>query len=318
MVRSYKHKDLKILFAESGNSCAFPGCDFKIVENKKILIGEICHISAYDKDGPRYDENVNEKNAEDNLILLCPTHHTLVDIDISTYTIDVLKEMKEKNTKKHKSQPYEVSQELLNMINIAMISNEYSLKRLTNFLQIYKDLNDSKTKKRGYEFLKQLINNIIIPPDDNEINHILEFVFGEIKNFPEPEKNELLVSLFEKIPDGSCQIFIQSKIDHIKQIIEKNDRNGIRLFRFLNKSNTEILDFIIDYASARYNADDFNTFLVTNFSNKLNELAKNESLFLEYEYKIWKKFQEVEKTYNNTNHYRNIERLVNKFIETNL
>jgi nucleoside phosphorylase len=56
----------------------------------------LCHIHAASPGGPRYDPKQSdaERNEAENLIILCPTHHSLVDQDSSTYTADALRTMK--------------------------------------------------------------------------------------------------------------------------------------------------------------------------------------------------------------------------------
>ena len=95
-----QRKDIKIptlkkLFALSGNICAFPGCNEKIVDDNEVVMGVICHIEAAKKGGPRYSEKSDDEKRRslDNLILLCPNHHRRIDIDPS-YTGDSLKKMK--------------------------------------------------------------------------------------------------------------------------------------------------------------------------------------------------------------------------------
>jgi hypothetical protein len=91
--------ELKILFAKSGNLCAFPNCQTPIIasegdENKPLA--EMAHIIAYEDDGPRSDPKIpiKERNKASNLILFCPTHHTLVDKFEYQYNVNVLREMK--------------------------------------------------------------------------------------------------------------------------------------------------------------------------------------------------------------------------------
>jgi hypothetical protein len=86
---------VKRLFALSGNRCAFPGCNVDIVQGKAIA-GNICHIKAAQPGGPRYDPEQTSAERHDyaNLILLCPTHHSVVDNDLEAYTVDRLSKMK--------------------------------------------------------------------------------------------------------------------------------------------------------------------------------------------------------------------------------
>lgn len=94
--RAISPKVLRVLYARSGNRCAFPGCDLPIFEDDNQLTGECCHIEAYSKEGPRYNDVLSDDkcNGYDNLILLCSRHHKIVDADYHTYTVEYLKEMK--------------------------------------------------------------------------------------------------------------------------------------------------------------------------------------------------------------------------------
>ena len=60
------------------------------------MIGEVCHIRAGRPGGGRFDPTQTERarHAFDNLILLCPTHHTVVDADTEAYTVERLIRMK--------------------------------------------------------------------------------------------------------------------------------------------------------------------------------------------------------------------------------
>jgi len=87
---------IKKLFALSGNLCAFPGCSLPMVENDGAVTGEICHIQAKNKGGPRYNDSlsVNDRNAFGNLILLCSHHHKIIDAQPEIYTTETLTDLK--------------------------------------------------------------------------------------------------------------------------------------------------------------------------------------------------------------------------------
>lgn len=89
-------KTIKRLFAMSGNICAFPGCQLPIVESAGIVTGEICHIRAQSKGGPRFDEaqTEDERHSFSNLILLCRHHHKVVDSQPDVYSVEVLQDIK--------------------------------------------------------------------------------------------------------------------------------------------------------------------------------------------------------------------------------
>lgn len=90
----------KILWGLSGNRCAYSGCNqllhLEVSENGSSLIGEECHIEAQSGNGPRFNSKLTEKQIDhySNLILLCPTHHKIVDDNPEEYTVAALKKMK--------------------------------------------------------------------------------------------------------------------------------------------------------------------------------------------------------------------------------
>ncbi|MFQ8638184.1 MAG: HNH endonuclease signature motif containing protein [Acutalibacteraceae bacterium] len=88
---------LKILWAKSGGLCAFSGCHHELIsKTSEDIIGHVCHIVAQSATGPRGNPNISQSeiDCEQNLILLCPTHHRIVDTDEITYTIEKLTEIK--------------------------------------------------------------------------------------------------------------------------------------------------------------------------------------------------------------------------------
>src|SRR6185312_6994801 len=84
--RSYSQRTLKILFGRCGNRCAEPSCTNPIIkpgteESPDLVVGQIAHIYAVADSGPRGKPTLSmeERNSPNNLILLCPTHHVIVD-----------------------------------------------------------------------------------------------------------------------------------------------------------------------------------------------------------------------------------------------
>jgi len=95
--RSYPQSDIKKLWGESAGRCAFPRCKQKCVIDEtefdeKAIIGKIAHIFAHSDIGPRANPNLTrkERDSYSNWILLCGTHHDLVDIQSNTYTAENL------------------------------------------------------------------------------------------------------------------------------------------------------------------------------------------------------------------------------------
>lgn len=92
-------RNQKILWGRSGNRCALCRCELTVEGSQTdptSVIGEMCHIVAKDLEGPRGDSILSrdERNEYENLILLCPTHHKVVDDQVDTYTVEKLTELK--------------------------------------------------------------------------------------------------------------------------------------------------------------------------------------------------------------------------------
>ena len=93
-------REQKILCFASGGVCAFPDCGANLVNagaaGDETIIGEFAHIVAEQRQGPRGREGIraDDKNKASNLILLCATHHTVIDRNPHIYSVHVLRQMK--------------------------------------------------------------------------------------------------------------------------------------------------------------------------------------------------------------------------------
>ncbi|MFJ3706468.1 MULTISPECIES: hypothetical protein [Streptomyces] len=69
------------LFMLSGNECAWPDCRQVLVPEEGGWFGQIAHIRAAERNGPRFDKAMtnNQRRGFDNLVLLCGKHHRLID-----------------------------------------------------------------------------------------------------------------------------------------------------------------------------------------------------------------------------------------------
>ncbi len=101
MTRSIPIAELKQLCMLSGGVCAFPGCDQRLIEPETAddaarVLGIVAHIVGHSSDGPRGRAKLTdaERNHHSNLILLCPTHHALIDSQPNTFSVAVLHQLK--------------------------------------------------------------------------------------------------------------------------------------------------------------------------------------------------------------------------------
>ena len=88
---------IKKLWGKSAGKCNFPGCNQPcIMSDENIadtVIGEMAHVIAHSPQGPRGDGEGNNDSYQ-NLILLCPTHHQIIDSNPEQYSIERLHQMK--------------------------------------------------------------------------------------------------------------------------------------------------------------------------------------------------------------------------------
>lgn len=140
-----------------------------MIEPDLSILGEMAHIIAQKPDGPRGVStlSLSERDSFKNLILLCPTHHTIIDKDSSTWTPDKLLEMKLNHETRMRTQrlkgsaygPRFTTMDYLNIPRILMdiaasghlvswagldLDGVYSLrgldiKQLITILQVFKD-----------------------------------------------------------------------------------------------------------------------------------------------------------------------------------
>lgn len=101
VARSYPIADVKTLYALAAGRCAFPSCHILLTQShsssaKVSQIGEIAHIVAHSVDGPRGDSNfpTDRLDTYGNWILLCPTHHKIIDAEPHLHPISKLHQLK--------------------------------------------------------------------------------------------------------------------------------------------------------------------------------------------------------------------------------
>ena len=109
----FSRETKETLAKRNGYLCANPDCK-KITcgahsnPKKSIIIGKACHIEAASPKGPRFNNNLtlNERKSINNGIWLCSNCASMIDLDESLYTVEVLKQWK-----------YEAEQNFKNIID---------------------------------------------------------------------------------------------------------------------------------------------------------------------------------------------------------
>jgi len=104
---------VKKIFALSGNTCARPNCNNKLVEDN-VVIGEICHIEAAEEGGPRFNEDSNDecRRSGENLLALCESCHKKIDADENKYPTPMIRQWKKDHEAKNSTSNYIISDDV--------------------------------------------------------------------------------------------------------------------------------------------------------------------------------------------------------------
>lgn len=161
---------IKRLFAVSNNQCAYPGCNLPLIEISGTVTGEIAHIKAAKKNGPRYDaaQTDEERNGFNNLILLCGRHHTIIDTEISAHSVERLIKIKENHEQSGiieiTPQTTSIAESLLQNYQKIIIQNNKGPVAVNSPGAIQTNTLNLKTTKR----------NVTIAPPDGSVSSVLE------------------------------------------------------------------------------------------------------------------------------------------------
>ncbi len=92
-------KTRKLLWGRSGSRCAI--CKQELIVSatsvdSEAVVGDECHIISGKPNGPRHDPSYPAEKIDsyENLILLCRVHHKMVDDQPSTFTVEILRQIK--------------------------------------------------------------------------------------------------------------------------------------------------------------------------------------------------------------------------------
>ncbi|MHB8162669.1 MAG: HNH endonuclease [Thermoleophilia bacterium] len=155
-------KTRKILWGRSGNKCAICKHDLIIDATKNdedAVVGEECHVVSAKQNGPRHDSSYPTENLHsyDNLMLLCRVHHKMIDDQVETYTVDILRQMKlnheswvsEKLTDKEEIKPVKVKRIKDNIPDFLsrLYSGQEIIHLLSNAYAFWSAHDDPKTQE---------------------------------------------------------------------------------------------------------------------------------------------------------------------------
>src|SRR5262245_9385553 len=99
--RNVPERDRVILWARAAGRCCFPDCRLELIEpattlDDDAIFGQAAHVVAHSSKGPRANPNfpADQLDKYENLVLLCGNHHTIVDKQANTYTVEDMQSWK--------------------------------------------------------------------------------------------------------------------------------------------------------------------------------------------------------------------------------
>lgn len=197
-----------ILAMKSGNVCAFPGCKESLTNdaensNSSTVIGEAAHIYGEKPGAARYVESMTdeERNHVNNLIYLCPNHHTRIDKQIEEYSAEKLIEIKTE----HEEQIREATSDAFSEVGFSEL--EQATEWITKVSPATETINFSVT-----EIDEKIQKNSLTEASRSTIvmalsvaNEVRKFVEEEAKDdpsFPERLKAGFLTEYYRLINEG--------------------------------------------------------------------------------------------------------------------
>jgi tetratricopeptide (TPR) repeat protein len=192
-------KTIKRLFAVSGNQCAFPDCTTPLVVDDTV-VAEICHIKARSPDGPRYDPDQDEKerHAFDNLLLLCPIHHKIIDADPATYTVEKLGQIKAEHEARHREGPEpgdDIARQFLVQIDV-------HAQNIGNLGEVLRDLGELEKARAAFE-RALAIEEVVYGPDHPNVARDVNNLGSVLRDLGQLEEAraafERALAIFERV-----------------------------------------------------------------------------------------------------------------------
>ncbi len=255
--RSYTDKQLKTLIALTGNLCEYRGCTTKLVTDNDIFLGEIAHIAALSPGFARYDANMTdaERNANDNLMVLCRNHHALIDKDVVGHPAKLLIEMKIEHEKRVKNQGKEFNpDDKIVAAIITEISGQQTNINTGSGMQINQQ-NFYTTPQELADHVRLVRRNVRLASEN--LRRVLrqdDVAFNQLTGL----LNQIVISgAYAALEDDDLELF-QNCIDELKRVssfcFEENTHNLKRsqhgtyldIIKFLVNSLYEIGAYCID------------------------------------------------------------------------
>ena len=292
---------IKKLFALSGNQCAMPNCGVKLAyQDIHKVKAIICHIEGAAKGGPRHNPQQAEEERNDypNLIVLCPNCHAEIDANPQKYPAEYLLMVKQTHEAKFKKNPYQLPDDIAEIMKVSVNQDEFSLNEISIFLAIYLEIKQPETKKYFDDNrLRYALTNLTLKTleSDSATKSKLDDIFELIGKLTDHEFVDCILVLGNNIPQHILEEYVEKNRDRLEKIEDNSEDTTI--YWLIRKQNEESLAGLIDGAQ-KYSKEKFKD-LLDEF--KFDQFDNDKKLNLEKD--IWKRLDNLDK---NSNTYCNL------------
>lgn len=240
-------REQNVLCTKSGNRCAIPGCRKILVVDgsngdRESLVAQMAHIKGEKEGSARYDAGlpIAERNLYDNLILVCPSCHKVIDDQPNSYTVEKLHEIKNQHEKwvleSTEKEVINVTFAELSIVTKYLVSGQFAAsdsltiipprekikknelsasieqlitmgmtqaRQVNNFVNKSPDIEFGGRLSKGFAAEYERLKNEEKLKGDDLFNALLDFASGKSNDFKEKAAGlAVLVYLFEK-----CEVF---------------------------------------------------------------------------------------------------------------
>ena len=239
-------KTRKLLWGRSGSRCAI--CKQELIisatsEDNESIVGDECHIISGEINGPRYNPSYPEEKIDsyENLMILCRVHHKMVDDQPSTFTSEILLQIKNNHeisvaemlSDKQKPKPVRLRRIKKNIPNFLI--------RITTGKQLIDLISGSYAFSMDHDELRTEEEANLIGMFFQELRDLMD-IFDEMEPIDRVNGTYSLTQLMKEVEQNGFFMFAGREIQILEGGVSDEPSNWpIALVRILRNDNNEII-----------------------------------------------------------------------------
>ena len=239
-------KTRKLLWGRSGSRCAI--CKQELIisatsEDNESIVGDECHINSGEINGPRYNPSYPEEKIDsyENLMILCRVHHKMVDDQPSTFTSEILLQIKNNHeisvaemlSDKQKPKPVRLRRIKKNIPNFLI--------RITTGKQLIDLISGSYAFSMDHDELRTEEEANLIGGFFQELQDWMDFI-DEMEPVDRVKGAYNLTQLIQEVEQSGFFVFAGREIQILEGGVSNEPSNWpVALVRILRNDNNEII-----------------------------------------------------------------------------